>query len=63
MEQLYDLLARGQFALSDEVLNKIDEVVPPGIDFRLVDDASYFHPPAIKQAHLRRRPATKGAAV
>jgi aryl-alcohol dehydrogenase (NADP+) len=32
MQQLDDLLAGGGTALNDEILDKIDEVVPPGTD-------------------------------
>ena len=61
MEHLDDLLAGAEVTLDDEVLDRIDEIVPPGTD---VDpgDVSYA-PPAIEQASLRRRPASERAAA
>ena len=61
MEHLDDLLAGAEVTLDDEVLDRIDEIVPPGTD---VDpgDVSYA-PPAIEQARLRRRPAEERAAA
>ncbi|MEJ2870319.1 aldo/keto reductase [Actinomycetospora sp. OC33-EN08] len=52
MEHLDDLLAGAEVVLDDEVLDRIDEIVPPGTD---VDpgDVSYA-PPAIEHAGLRR---------
>ena len=61
MEHLEDLLAGASVTLDDEVLDRIDEIVPPGTD---VDpgDVSYA-PPAIEHARLRRRPAEERAAA
>jgi aryl-alcohol dehydrogenase-like predicted oxidoreductase len=61
MEHLDDLLAGAEVTLDDEVLDRIDEIVPPGTD---VDpgDVSYA-PPAIEQAALRRRPVDERAAA
>jgi aryl-alcohol dehydrogenase-like predicted oxidoreductase len=61
MEHLDDLLAGSEAGLTDEVLNRIDEIVPPGTD-TLPLEANY-NPPAIAQAHLRRRPIAERAAV
>jgi aryl-alcohol dehydrogenase-like predicted oxidoreductase len=62
MEQLDDLLAGAQVVLSDEILDKIDEVVPPGVNLEGGDFAAY-QPPAIKDAQLRRRPVSQRAAA
>ena len=61
MEHLDDLLAGAETTLDDEVLDRIDEIVPPGTD---VDpgDVSYA-PPAIEAARLRRRPAEERSAA
>ncbi|HEY2221039.1 aldo/keto reductase [Actinomycetospora sp.] len=58
---LDDLIAGAETTLDDEILDRIDEIVPPGTD---VDpgDVSYA-PPAIEQASLRRRPAGERAAA
>lgn len=54
MEQLDDLLAGAEVALSDEILDQIDEIVPPGTE--VGTDAANYVPPAIGQTALRRRP-------
>ncbi|TCO38092.1 aryl-alcohol dehydrogenase-like predicted oxidoreductase [Kribbella antiqua] len=61
MEQLDDLLAGVDVTLTDEILDQIDEIVPPGTDIGRLDMA--YNPPAIQQAHLRRRPADDRAAA
>jgi aryl-alcohol dehydrogenase-like predicted oxidoreductase len=61
MEQLDDLLAGVDIALSDEVLDRIDEVVPPGTDVGTLDQA--YVPPAIRQTELRRRPLSERSAA
>ncbi|MFI0366426.1 aldo/keto reductase [Actinomadura sp. 1N219] len=53
MEQLDDLLAGAKTVLTDEVLDRIDAIVPPGTDIGTLD-ASY-NPPPIDHPHLRRR--------
>src|SRR5579859_1481212 len=58
MEQLDDLLAGVDVALSDEILDRIDEIVPPGTDVGAPDQSAYL-PPAIQRADLRRRPVTE----
>lgn len=62
LEQLEDLLAGVEVSLDDSILDRIDEIVPPGIDVG-AHDASYYHPPAITQAKLRRRPLGERSAV
>jgi aryl-alcohol dehydrogenase-like predicted oxidoreductase len=61
MEQLDDVLAGAEVTLDDEVLDRIDEIVPPGTD---VDpgDVSY-EPPAIGETEQRRRPTDARAAA
>jgi aryl-alcohol dehydrogenase-like predicted oxidoreductase len=61
MEQLDDLLAGAEVLLPDDVLDKIDEIVPPGTDIGRLDMA--YDPPAIQQATLRRRPARERTAA
>lgn len=51
--QLDDLLAGTQVALSDDVLDKIDALVPPGTDVGALDQD--YQPPAIQNPQLRRR--------
>jgi aryl-alcohol dehydrogenase-like predicted oxidoreductase len=61
MEQLDDLLASADASLSDEILDRIDEIVPPGTDVGALDMA--YNPPAIQRASLRRRPVDERAAA
>ncbi|AJZ86204.1 aldo/keto reductase [Streptomyces antimycoticus] len=53
MEQLEDLLAGSEVELSQDVLDRIDEIVPPGTDLNRGD--SYYLPPALADKSLRRR--------
>jgi aryl-alcohol dehydrogenase (NADP+) len=53
MDHLDDLLAGAKIALTDEVLDRIDAIVPPGTDIGMLDMA--YKPPAVQQARLRRR--------
>jgi aryl-alcohol dehydrogenase-like predicted oxidoreductase len=53
-EHLVDLLAGAEVKLSEDVLDLIDEIVPPGVD--LNDGDFYIDPaPAIADKRLRRR--------
>jgi aryl-alcohol dehydrogenase-like predicted oxidoreductase len=61
MEHLDDLLAGAEVVLDDDVLDRIDEIVPPGTDVSPID-VSYV-PPAIALPDLRRRPAAQRAAA
>ena len=61
MEQLDGLLAGVDVVLSDEVLDRIDEIVPPGTDIGALDQA--YVPPAIQKAELRRRPLGERSAA
>lgn len=62
MEQLDDLLAGADVTLTDEILDQIDEIVPPGTDVGAPDQSAYV-PPALQRPDLRRRPAGERAAV
>jgi aryl-alcohol dehydrogenase-like predicted oxidoreductase len=57
MEQLDGLLAGIDVVLSDDVLDRIDEVAPPGTDIGTLDQA--YVPPAIQKTELRRRPLSE----
>jgi aryl-alcohol dehydrogenase-like predicted oxidoreductase len=52
-EQLADLLASTDVVLSEDVLDRIDEIVPPGVDVNPAD--IYFTPEALADKRLRRR--------
>jgi len=62
MEQLDGLLAGAEVVLDDELLDRIDEIVPPGVDVAPLEGAAYS-PPSIAQASLRRRPMAERAAA
>ena len=61
MEQLDDLLAGADVTLDDEILDRIDEIAPPGTDAGPNDVA--YTPPAISNASLRRRPVAERSAA
>ena len=62
MDQLTDLLAAASVTLDDEVLDRIDQVVPPGMTLNPADAG--WQPPAVTDPSLRRRPpATRAIAV
>src|SRR6204780_5038917 len=61
MEQFDDLLAGVDVVLSDDVLDRIDEIVPPGTDIGTLDQA--YVPPAIQKTELRRRPLSERSAA
>lgn len=60
--QLNDLLAGAEVHLSDEILDRIDEIVPPGVDVAPLERAAYI-PPAIAQTTLRRRTLSERRAI
>jgi aryl-alcohol dehydrogenase-like predicted oxidoreductase len=62
MGQLDDLLAGLDVTLTDDILDQIDEIVPPGTDVGAPDQAAYI-PPAIQRPDLRRRPVNERAAA
>jgi aryl-alcohol dehydrogenase-like predicted oxidoreductase len=61
MEQLDDLLAGADVTLTDEILDRIDEIVPPGTDAGALDQA--YLPPALLNSSLRRRPVDERPAA
>lgn len=61
MAHLDDLLAGAEVQLPDDVLDRIDEVVPPGTDTGTLDQA--YRPPAVELPALRRRPTPDRAAA
>jgi aryl-alcohol dehydrogenase-like predicted oxidoreductase len=62
MEHLDGLLAGAEVSLGDEILDRIDAIVPPGTDVGGPLEANY-DPPAIRQPNLRRRPAAERSAA
>jgi aryl-alcohol dehydrogenase-like predicted oxidoreductase len=61
MEQLDDLLAGADVALDDDVLDRIDELAPPGTDAGPNDVA--YTPPAVSSVSFRRRPVPERSAA
>ncbi|MGI8331687.1 aldo/keto reductase [Actinomadura scrupuli] len=61
MSHLDDLLAGIDVTLTDDILDRIDEIVPPGTDVGALDQA--YVPPALQQASLRRRPVSERTAA
>ena len=61
MDQLDDLLAGAEVTLDDEILDRIDEIVPPGTDVGTLDMA--YQPPDVTSPPLRRRPADDRSAA
>ncbi|MFI8290237.1 aldo/keto reductase [Streptomyces sp. ms191] len=60
MEQLEGLLKGAPLVLGDDVLDRIDEIVPPGTDLYRPDGV--WRPAAVTDASLRRRPVGERAA-
>ncbi|MFJ5985444.1 aldo/keto reductase [Lentzea sp. NPDC092896] len=54
MEQLESLLEGASLVLTDDVLDRIDEIVPPGVD--TYDVHGFWKPAALLEVHQRRRP-------
>ena len=61
MAQLDDLIAGFGVTLTDDILDRIDEIVTPGTDIGTLDQA--FVPPALRTSDLRRRPVSERAAA
>jgi len=61
MEHLDEQLAGVEVVLSDEILDQIDRIVPPGTDVGPLEAA--YNPPEVTTAALRRRPVTERAAA
>ena len=59
--QLDGLLAGAEVTLNDEILDQIDQIVPPGTDIAPLEGAAYV-PPSIAQKDLRRRPVAERSA-
>ena len=60
MEQLTDVLAGSEVELTDDVLDALDKIVPPGVTINAADAG--WTPPSISQSFQRRRPAGRRAA-
>ena len=61
MQHLDDLLAGAEVVLGDDVLDRIDAVVPPGTDAGSM--GAVYEPPVVTQPSLRRRPLTGRSAA
>jgi aryl-alcohol dehydrogenase (NADP+) len=61
MAHLDDLLAGVEVRLTDDILDRIDEIVPPGTDVGTLDQV--YQPPAMQNPGLRRRPLNERAAA
>ena len=61
MEQLEDTLAGVDVALSDDVLDRIDEIVPPGESIGAMD--MVYRGPEIADSRLRRRDSAERKAA
>jgi hypothetical protein len=61
MEQLEDTLAGIDVALSDEVLDRIDGIVPPGESIGAMD--MVYRGPEVGDPSMRRRPAAQRSAA
>jgi aryl-alcohol dehydrogenase-like predicted oxidoreductase len=60
MEQLEDTLAGSEVSLSDEILDRIDAIVPPGESIGAMD--MVYRGPEVADASLRRRPVASRSA-
>ncbi|HVV35306.1 MAG TPA: aldo/keto reductase [Acidimicrobiales bacterium] len=60
MDQLTDILAGVSVELSDDVLDALDALIPPGTNLNAAD--SGWTPPSLTQSFRRRRPAGRRAA-
>jgi aryl-alcohol dehydrogenase (NADP+) len=61
MQQLDDLLAGAEIRLTDDLLDRIDQIAPPGVD--ISPNRPNYVPPAIAIPALRRRPVGERAAA
>jgi aryl-alcohol dehydrogenase-like predicted oxidoreductase len=61
MQHLNDLLAGANVVINDEILDRIDKIVPPGTDVGPLEAG--YNPPAITQASLRRRPVSERSSA
>jgi aryl-alcohol dehydrogenase-like predicted oxidoreductase len=60
MDQLTDLLAGAGTVLDDDVLDRIDQIVPPGVTLNPADAG--WQPPSLTEPAARRRPRPARAA-
>jgi aryl-alcohol dehydrogenase-like predicted oxidoreductase len=60
MDQLTDLLAGASVALDDDILDRIDQIVPPGVTLNPADAG--WQPPLLADPASRRRPLSSRAA-
>jgi len=60
MDQLEDLLAGADVVLDDDILDRIDQIVPPGVTLNTADAG--WQPPALTDPAARRRPVAARAA-
>src|SRR5246127_3644478 len=60
MDQLTDLMAGASVTLDDDVLDRIDQIVPPGVTLNPADAG--WHPPVLAAPAARRRPLSSRAA-
>jgi aryl-alcohol dehydrogenase-like predicted oxidoreductase len=60
MDQLTDLLAAASLALDDDVLDRIDAIVPPGVTLNPADAG--WQSPALADSTARRRPRAARSA-
>jgi aryl-alcohol dehydrogenase-like predicted oxidoreductase len=60
MEQLTDLLAGADVVLDDDILDRLDQIVPPGTNLNPADAG--WQPPALTDPAARRRPSPARAA-
>jgi aryl-alcohol dehydrogenase-like predicted oxidoreductase len=61
MDHLDALLTGLDITLADDILDHIDQIVPPGTDIGTLDQA--YQPPALANPGLRRRPQAERAAA
>jgi hypothetical protein len=60
MEQLTDLMAGASVTVDDAVLDRIDQIVPPGTNLNPADAG--WQPPSLMDPAARRRPQAARAA-
>ena len=60
MDQLTDLLTGLSVTLDDDILDRIDQIVPPGLNLNPADAG--WQPPVLADPAARRRPQAAGAA-
>ncbi len=61
MDQLTDLLAGADVTLGDDILDRIDQIVPPGVNLNASDGG--FEPRTLSDAASRRRPLDRRSAA